>query len=320
MRIEDRKKVTLVSGFFGSGKTSFIHNILHHITDRRLGVIVNETGLPTDFPAFSHADSPHLLRSIDDCLIDPFSTSYSDALIGFLEQYEAYDHLIIEAQSELPLAKLVQLIRQNRDLSLHKIITIVDALHFSDLLETGKFTAAIHNQLDYADLFIMTKTEQANSDQLVQTSVYLSHGYPATPAFATYPSDTELSALLFAEHKSKDKARKHYAQSTRTHASEVRSYILGAKQPVRKSEFREICQKYHQVILRGRGIISTNRGRFSWRQIGKDCTLTPRNASLIKKSETHSSLVKFITTHPEDTHNQRDDLCDALREIGFEAF
>ena len=318
MREENRKKVTLVSGFFGSGKTSFIHHILDHVTNQRFGVIVNEVGPLTAFPAFSDPDSPHMIRGIDDCLIDPFSAGYSDALIGFLEHYEAYDHLIIEAQSELPLAKLVQVIRQNRDLSLHKIMTIVDALHFPDLLEVGQFTATIHNQLDYADLFIITKTEQGNYDQLVQTSIYLSHGYPATPAFATYPNHTELSALLFEEHQSKDKARRHYAQNAKTHQSEARSYIFGAKLPVKKSEFQAICLHYQKVILRGRGIISTNRGRLSWRQIGKDCSLTPLNAHLNRKNETHSSLIKFITIHPKDTRNQEDDLCDALRAIGFD--
>ncbi|BBD60839.1 TPR repeat-containing protein [Nostoc sp. HK-01] len=155
--------VTIVTGFLGSGKSTFINEIIKNIVQKnvKIGVIVaefGEIGIVSDI-VFEH-DSYNLYDN------STISNDLVDTVYKVLEREERIDYLIIETTGladPLPIA-LTVLGTELKDLTrLDSIITVVDAANYSlDLFNSE----VAYSQIAYGDIILLNKTDLVDEDTL----------------------------------------------------------------------------------------------------------------------------------------------------------
>jgi G3E family GTPase len=165
--------VTIITGFLGSGKTTLLNHILSNRQDLKVAVLVNEFG---DI----NIDS-QLLVSIDEgmvelsngCICCTINEDLVDAVYKVLEREDKVDYMVIETTGvadPLPII-LTFLGTELREMTrLDSIVTMVDAETFTS--EHFDSEAAF-NQITYADITILNKTDLANTEQVQNLEAYI---------------------------------------------------------------------------------------------------------------------------------------------------
>ena len=161
--------LTLVTGFLGSGKTSFLVNYLaEYSPERKIAIVQNEF-------AQSDIDSEVLRDENDDFVLRELNkgsifcrclfSSFLDTLVE-LSENEEVDAVLIEATGiadPIAIAQVFEDKRINERYYLQKIITIVDASRFLNVLEN---IVAVRHQVEVADYILVNKTDLADGQQL----------------------------------------------------------------------------------------------------------------------------------------------------------
>jgi G3E family GTPase/tetratricopeptide (TPR) repeat protein len=158
--------VTIVTGLLGSGKTTFINEVLENIhrEDIKVACIVGEFGETSINNDLIITRSEHVVEL--SCYCDYCKNDITEDLVNsvhkVLARSEEISYLVVESEGmadPLPIA-LTFLGTELRDLTrLDSIITIIDAYNFSiDLLNNE----AVQNQINYGDIIILNKFDSVD--------------------------------------------------------------------------------------------------------------------------------------------------------------
>lgn len=201
--------VTVITGFLGSGKTTTIKNLLTNNQGRRIAVIVNEfgeVGIDGDLLRSCQVcdDDNELPNNIielnNGCLCCTVQEEFFPMMQELLKRREQIDHILIET-SGLALPKpLVQAFKWpeiKTGATVDSVITVVDCQAIasgnlvSDINAINQQRAEDPNldhetpieelfedQLGCADLVLLTKTDQVDSDTQQQVISWLRSQLP----------------------------------------------------------------------------------------------------------------------------------------------
>jgi G3E family GTPase len=221
---------TVLSGFLGAGKTTLLHHILHNREGRRVAVIVNDMSEINVDAALTAGEvqldrtEERLIEMTNGCIC---CTLRDDLLIevGRLAGEGRFDHLVIEStgiSEPLPVAATFMFDTED-ELSLlgrahlDSMTTVVDALrlldHFDEVDELAAMgigrdeqddrTVAelIVDQIEFADLIVMTKTDLINPDDVEVVRALVEALNPSArieiAPFAQVPIETLLDSARF---------------------------------------------------------------------------------------------------------------------------
>ncbi|MEO1521606.1 MAG: GTP-binding protein [Cyanobacteria bacterium J06633_2] len=165
--------VTIITGFLGSGKTTLLNHILSNNKDLKVAVLVNEFGdINIDSQLLVSMDED-MVELSNGCICCTINDGLVDAVYRVLERDDQVDYMVIETTGvadPLPII-LTFLGTELRHLTrLDSIIAMVDAEAFTpDHFESD----AALNQITYADVAVLNKTDLATSEQLVKLEDYI---------------------------------------------------------------------------------------------------------------------------------------------------
>jgi len=221
---------TVLSGFLGAGKTTLLNNLLQNREGRRVAVIVNDMSEINIDGALIAGDvqldrtEERLIEMTNGCIC---CTLRDDLLIevGRLAQEGRFDHLVIEStgiSEPLPVAATF-LFDTEDELSLigrahlDSMTTVVDAHrlldHFDEIDELAEMgigrdeddqrTVAelIVDQIEFADLIVMTKTDLVGADDAELVRALIESLNPSArieiAPFGRVPAETLLGSARF---------------------------------------------------------------------------------------------------------------------------
>ncbi|MEM8640510.1 MAG: GTP-binding protein [Cyanobacteria bacterium P01_G01_bin.54] len=165
--------VTIITGFLGSGKTTLLNHILNNNKDLKVAILVNEFGdINIDSQLLVSVDQD-MVELSNGCICCTINEDLVDAVHRILERDDKVDYLVIETTGladPLPII-LTFLGTKLRDLTrLDSIITMVDAETFTP--EHFDSEAALQ-QITYADITILNKTDLATAEKVQQLETYI---------------------------------------------------------------------------------------------------------------------------------------------------
>jgi G3E family GTPase len=156
---EPRLPVTIVTGFLGSGKTTFVNHILADRNGPRTAVMVNEIGdiaIDNDLIVGAGDDMVELANG---CICCSINNDLVDAIFRVLRRRPPVDRVIVETTGLAdPLPIVLTFLRSEfRDaMRLDAVVALADAESFS----LDRFDAkAAQNQLRYADFVLLNKCD-----------------------------------------------------------------------------------------------------------------------------------------------------------------
>ena len=169
-----RIPVTLVTGFLGAGKTTLLNHVLSAKPERRFAVIENEFGDVGVDGSLIEGQCEALFELNDGCVC----CSVREDLIAVFEQLlgrlSEIDHIVIETTGLAdpgPVMRIFELPQIREALVLDGVVTVVDAAHIEASMND---VATCLDQIAYADLLILNKTDRVPPDTLAALESRLS--------------------------------------------------------------------------------------------------------------------------------------------------
>ncbi len=163
-------KLYLLSGFLGAGKTTFLKKLLKHLSNAKVGVIMNEFGkISIDGILISK-------HGIDILEINNGSVFCSCLKQPFIEGLIAYselpiDYLFVESSGMSDPSNIEHILNsvvgkmRGKSYDFQGTICVVDAIHFLDQVD---LLVAIEKQIAASNLIIINKVDLCDKETLNQ--------------------------------------------------------------------------------------------------------------------------------------------------------
>ncbi|WP_035532190.1 CobW family GTP-binding protein [Halobacillus kuroshimensis] len=170
MEIDSRIPVTIVTGYLGAGKTTFLNHILNQ-TEEKVALIVNEFGDIGIDAQLIEQTTEEIIEINSGCICCNVRKDIVDTLsmlaISREEKMIEFDRIIIETTGLADPAPVVQTFLMDKemveDYYIDAVCTLVDARHISNHLDQQ---GEAINQIAFADVILVNKVDLITQDQL----------------------------------------------------------------------------------------------------------------------------------------------------------
>jgi G3E family GTPase len=257
--------VTVVTGFLGSGKTTFLNHLLTKNHGKKLAVVLNEIG---DI----NLDAELIVESLDEdlkvmnngCVCCTVRGDLSKIALQLLERGVKMDALVIETTGMADPSPVAQTFFMDESLAdrfaLDAVITVVDSLNLQKNLKELDETQL---QIGFADVILLNKIDlvnQADQDSIVnqiREINSLARIIPTTHSNAPMEEVFGIQAFDLGARTSKDpdllvSYHKH------RHDDAIQSIYIEEKRPLDLEKlnkfFSLVLQELGEQILRFKGV------------------------------------------------------------------
>jgi G3E family GTPase len=165
--VKPKIPVTIVTGFLGSGKTTFINNLLLQNYEVKIRLIENEFGdVSIDSKLIANYKPESILELNNGCICCSIFNEFSLALQELIKKNDHLEQLIIETSGIADPGPIIEPFFQDPDLErlfeLSGTICLVDSVNFQE--EIGNFEQ--QKQIMLSDLIILNKVDDADQKKL----------------------------------------------------------------------------------------------------------------------------------------------------------
>lgn len=198
--LQEKAPVTLLTGFLGSGKTTFLNAFMEYKAGRRFAIIENEVGEQgIDGALVTQADD-NLMEMNDGCLCCSLNGNLFDILNDLYQRKDEWDELIIEATGIAePDAIAAPFLKEpvfQKHFDLKRVICLADAGQIKDAV--AKETVA-GQQLAYADMILLNKIDTVANHQLTDLQHWLAMQNPLAKVFTGYAGHYPIGDMISYE-------------------------------------------------------------------------------------------------------------------------
>jgi G3E family GTPase len=283
--MSDKVPVTVLTGYLGAGKTTLLNRILSEPHGRKYAVIVNEFGeVGIDNELVVGADE-EVFEMNNGCVCCTVRGDLVRIIDGLMRRKGKFDAIIVETTGLADPAPVAQTFFMDdnvgRKAKLDAVVTVADAKWLSDRL---KDAPEAKNQIAFADVILLNKTDLVASDELGEVEARIRGINPYAKLHKTERCKIPLPEVLGRNafdldrileiepeflgshhdhdhdhghdhaHHHHDGGLKHY------HDEEMQSVSLKADKPLDPDKFfpwiQDLVQKEGPNILRCKGILS----------------------------------------------------------------
>jgi len=176
--------VTIITGFLGCGKTTFINQLIKKHNTTYFAIVENEFGEISIDSALLSVDKRQIYDLANGCICCSNNAQFVDLLDNYLNTFKKFDHLLIEttgvAEPERIIYSLLNHYGFLLNFSLQNVICLVDAKNFIPLKD--KFPQHT-NQIAYAEKIVINKKDLATDREISLIKVQLTETNPLATIF-----------------------------------------------------------------------------------------------------------------------------------------
>ncbi|BAC15389.1 hypothetical conserved protein [Oceanobacillus iheyensis HTE831] len=272
MENDARTPVTIVTGYLGAGKTSFLNHILHQ-TSEKLAIIVNEYGDIGIDDQLIEKTKEEIIEINKGCiccnvrkdLIDTLSMLLFTREQGMIE----FDRVLIETTGLADPAPIVQTFLMDPKMiesyDIDSVCTIVDSKHISMHLDQKDESLS---QIAFSDNILLNKIDLISSEQLEKLKERITKINPFANIYETTKSNIDINKVFnLYSFDLKDKLRisPTFLHDTHHHHDNVTSLSLIETKPLDLEKlnlwFSYLVQILGESLYRYKGILYINGKR-----------------------------------------------------------
>jgi|LGVF01.2.fsa_nt_gb G3E family GTPase len=258
--IDDRAQFIVVTGFLGSGKTTFLQNFIeYHVQRNRfVAIIQNEIGeIGLDGKLLDHDYS---VTEIDEgCVCCTLIGSLKNAIHQILSSFHP-DYIVLETTGLAnPYNLLDEISEVNELVRFDSITTLVDGLNVRETLQNYEVAK---NQIKAADILLLNKKDLLDEIQLKEVHQKLKEINPGAPILSTTKGDINPSLIYGIDPQdtkeiipTKDLQGKidHPYYSHKDDG--LSSYKISFSRPLDRERFLDAIRSLPRTIFRIKGVI-----------------------------------------------------------------
>lgn len=158
--------VTVITGFLGAGKTTFINRLLQEYPSTKFALVENEFGeVAIDTKLVKGLEASQMFELKEGCICCTITDEYELTLLELAERFPDVEHLLIETTGIADPAPVIRPYFRDEKLqeiySYNGTICLLDVIHFDKIPEQEISL----KQLAVADLILINKSEQVENSQ-----------------------------------------------------------------------------------------------------------------------------------------------------------
>jgi G3E family GTPase len=264
--MSEKIPVTVLTGYLGAGKTTLLNRILTEEHGKKFAVIVNEFGeAGIDGDLVVGADE-EVFEMNNGCICCTVRGDLIRILDGLMKRKGKFDAIIVETTGLADPAPVAQTFFVDQDVGdatkLDAVVTVTDAKWLTERL---KDAPEAKNQIAFADVIILNKTDLVTADELAGVEAAIRAINPYAKLHKTTRCEVPIDALLDRNAFDLDRildiepdfleAGHHHH-----HSDEVRSMSFTLPGDVDPDKFmpwiNDISQAQGPNILRSKGILA----------------------------------------------------------------
>jgi G3E family GTPase len=255
--------VTIVTGFLGSGKTTFINNLLLQNYEVKIGLIENEFGdVSIDSKLIANYQPESILELNNGCICCSIFNEFSLALQELVKKNDHLEQLVIETTGIADPGPIIEPFFQDPDLErifeLGGTICLVDSVNFQE--EIGYFEQ--QKQIMLSDLVILNKVGHADPAKLAYIHKKITALNKTAQVVETNFAFLDSSHLYMLQPQMQDefikKLRKPFYSEPES--SDFHSFTIRFGGYVNEQHFREwfkyFASIYRKQIFRIKGMVN----------------------------------------------------------------
>ncbi|HCM27718.1 MAG TPA: hypothetical protein DIC34_14430 [Treponema sp.] len=165
--------VTLICGFLGAGKSTFISRIVAEHPEIRFGLVLNEFGDVKLESKIVEAGDNEIAELPNGCMCCVVRDDLVKTIEGLLAVGKNIGHILLEASGlsdPVPIAAAFILNDLDGRLHFDSIVCVVDTLNYLDSIED--FAIAVQ-QLEFADFILLNKLELAGPEAAARVRKFI---------------------------------------------------------------------------------------------------------------------------------------------------
>ena len=171
---DNKIPVTIITGYLGSGKTTFINYILKEKHDYKFAIIENEFGEVGIDDGLVLQTNEEIVEMMNGCICCTVREDLITTIKKLIEtQKNKFNHIIIETTGLADPAPVAQTFFIDDNMSslcrLDSIVTFIDAKFTAQHLDEEKPEGVeneAHEQVAFADVLVLNKTDLVSNDEL----------------------------------------------------------------------------------------------------------------------------------------------------------
>jgi G3E family GTPase len=270
-----KASVIILTGFLGSGKTTLLNRILTAEHGRRVAVIINEFGQVAIDHHLLLSSNQEVVQMNNGCVCCTVRGDLVRSFFQLMEHRDKFDTVVIETTGLAEPAPVAQSIyadeRIRSQFTLAGVVTVVDAKYISMRIEES---AEACEQVAFADLIVLNKTDLSTPDKLDETERQLAQLNKIAKIHRTKNSDMDLSAIFDISsvdfsikleghddhHDAPHQSHGHHVHHHHNHLQNIDTVCIeqpGELDGLKVSIwFRSIIGEFGDKILRMKGILN----------------------------------------------------------------
>jgi len=164
------KSVTILTGFLGAGKTTFLNHIIKENPNKKFAIIENEFGEINIDSALVINTDENIFELSNGCICCSINGDLADLLNKLVTGSYDFDHLIIETTGIADPSAVASVFMTDYNIQtvfkLDSVICLVDTLNILDVLGVEEEAS---KQIAFADYIIFNKSSE--TDQVLKKEV-----------------------------------------------------------------------------------------------------------------------------------------------------
>ena len=265
--------LTVLSGFLGAGKTTLLNRLLESPGERRIAVLVNDFGRINIDASLIRSRTEDMISLTNGCACCTVSSDLTRTLIDIAQRPQRPDALVLEASGLADPRGIAQVALSNPALRLDGIITLVDALGHEASRQTSASAWTVDNQIDAADLLVLTKTDAASAHDTRALRETLRARHPGKPQAIAVHGEIPASVLLGLASTRDPRLD---APAPWQHSADFESWCLSTPAPLDDARLRGFLDALSPQLLRAKGVLrlaSAPARRHVYQRVGQRATL-----------------------------------------------
>jgi len=195
--MQDKIPVTVLTGYLGAGKTTLLNRILTENHGKKYAVIVNEFGeIGIDNDLVVGADE-EVFEMNNGCICCTVRGDLIRIIEGLMRRKGKFDAIIVETTGLADPAPVAQTFFVDQDVQeqarLDAVVTVADAKWLLDRL---KDAPEAKNQIAFADVILLNKTDLVTAEQLAEVEGRIRAINPYATLHRTQRASVPLDAVL----------------------------------------------------------------------------------------------------------------------------
>lgn len=292
--LDNRPRLLIISGFLGSGKTTFIKKLIEYETEKNrfAGIIQNEAG-ETGLDGFLLDYDCSLVQIDEGCVCCSLSGQLKMA-VADLSKERIPDTIILETSGVANPMNLLSEIEDIKDIvSFDSVTTVVDTPTAENRINESDLVC---NQVMAADIVVMNKTDLTDETQINKVYKMLKELNP-NALYAKAENGYTAFPLLYGEERESrlsDNGEKH----NHTH-EHITTRKLTITEPISKEDLLAMIKQEAEHAFRVKGLVDIDKagntvvvqgvsGRIELQRPDREPP-SERFIVIIESSQTHST-------------------------------